>query len=93
MTEKEFDPKPLTNTEEDNEEGSLVRRPRRHVRPEQRDNNQMLPLRNVLNLIFMLGAVVGVILYYTGHPTTGIIIVLVAVVVKMVEAAIRMIVK
>ena len=46
-----------------------------------------------LNLVFMLGAIAGVVTYYLGSARLGIIIVLVAMAVKMVECAIRMIVK
>ena len=53
----------------------------------------MLPLRNILNLVFMLGAIAGVVTYYLGSSRLGIIIVLAAMAVKMVECAIRMIVK
>ena len=78
--------------EKDNE-GGLARKPRHRMHDEEEVNDHMLPFRNILNAIFMLGAIVGVIIYYLGHTTTGIIIVLVAMVVKMVECAIRMTVK
>jgi len=81
-------------TETDNEkENGIVRKPRHHVRSESSSDNKMLPLRNVLNLIFMLGAIIGVVVYYVGNTRIGIIIVLAAMAVKMVECAIRMIVK
>ena len=63
-------------------ENGLARRPRHQMRREERSDNKMLPLRNILNLVFMLGS-----------ARLGIIIVLVAMAVKMVECAIRMIVK
>lgn len=47
-------------------------------------------IRNWLNVIFMLGAVVGLIYYFTGHKDTGIYIILVAMVVKFAEASLRM---
>lgn len=74
-------------------ENGLARRPRHHLRSEERSDNKMLPLRNILNLVFMLGAIAGVVTYYLGSSRLGIIIVLAAMAVKMVECAIRMIVK
>lgn len=80
----------MTEQERDN---GLARRPRHHLRSEERSDNKMLPLRNILNLVFMLGAIAGVVTYYLGSSRLGIIIVLAAMAVKMVECAIRMIVK
>ena len=80
----------MTEMERDN---GLARRLRHHLRSEERSDNKMLPLRNILNLVFMLGAIAGVVTYYLGSSRLGIIIVLVAMAVKMVECAIRMIVK
>lgn len=74
-------------------ENGLARRPRHQMRREERSDNKMLPLRNILNLVFMLGAIAGVVTYYLGSSRLGIIIVLAAMAVKMVECAIRMIVK
>ncbi len=74
-------------------DNGLARRPRHHLRSEERSDNKMLPLRNILNLVFMLGAIAGVVTYYLGSSRLGIIIVLAAMAVKMVECAIRMIVK
>ncbi len=47
-------------------------------------------IRNWLNIIFMLGAVVGLVYYFTGHKETGIYIILVAMVIKFAEASLRM---
>lgn len=49
-----------------------------------------LTIRNWLNIIFMVGAVVGLVFYFTGHKDTGIYIILVAMVVKFSEASLRM---
>ena len=46
--------------------------------------------RNWLNIIFMLGAITGLILYFTHHKETGIYIILISMVVKFLEAALRM---
>ena len=42
-------------------ENGLARRPRHQMRREERSDNKMLPLRNILNLVFMLGAIAGVV--------------------------------
>ena len=47
-------------------------------------------IRNWLNAIFMLGAVIGLIFYFTGHKDTGIYIILASMVIKFFEAALRM---
>lgn len=50
-----------------------------------------LVIRNWLNIIFMLGAIIGLILlYFTHHKETGIYIILISMVVKFAEAALRM---
>jgi hypothetical protein len=78
---------------ETDKENGIVRKPRHHMRSNEPSGNKMLPLRNILNLIFMLGAIAGVVIYYVGNTRIGIIIVLVAMAVKMVECVIRMTVK
>lgn len=61
---------------------------RRH-RDGQEQKNNHLRLRNVLNIIFMLLAIVGVVVYCWSDHTRGAIILLVAVVFKIVESALR----
>ncbi|MCH5309577.1 MAG: hypothetical protein J1E58_06900 [Prevotella sp.] len=48
-------------------------------------------IRNWLNIIFMIGALVGVIYYLSADKTVGIYIILVAMCFKIVEASMRMI--
>lgn len=49
-------------------------------------------VRNVLNLLFMIVAVVGVVIYCTNDDkTTGTIVVLAAMALKIVECALRFI--
>lgn len=51
----------------------------------------MLKYRNILNIIFMVLAIVGVIVYtQTDYKTTATIILIVAVVLKFIEVALRM---
>ena len=47
-------------------------------------------IRNILNLIFMIVAVVGVVIYLTDDRTKGIIVILIAMCFKMAEASMRM---
>lgn len=49
----------------------------------------MFRIRNTLNLIFMLGAVAGVICYLSADRQTGIYIILGSMVFKIMESAIR----
>lgn len=57
-----------------------------HSRPD-----RYLGLRNVLNLIFMLGALVGVGVYFFGNQQVGTIVILVAMLFKIVECVFRFI--
>ena len=58
-------------------------------RGEDAPKNNHLRLRNVLNVIFMLLAIVGGAVYYWSDQLVGAIIIMVAVVFKLVESAIR----
>jgi hypothetical protein len=66
---------------------SYARRP--HRREKKQDSN--LRLRNILNIIFMVMALVGVIVYLCNQTFIGTIIILAAMAVKMVECVMRMI--
>lgn len=80
-----------------NEEDNIQNMESTVVRPEHRrlrssDRDRFFLLRNVLNIIFMIGAVVGVIVYLTASDTTmGTIIVLAAMMFKIAECCIRFI--
>lgn len=50
----------------------------------------MLLIRNILNTIFIVGAIVGMITYYKGSQSTGTIIILVSMVFKFTESCLRM---
>lgn len=67
---------------------SSVRQPM-HRRKD--DDGKQFKLRQILNIIFMVGAVIGVIVYFAGSHTIGTIIILAAMVFKMAESAIRLI--
>ena len=72
-------------------QNSTARRPERR-RYKRETEDRFLPIRQWLNIIFMLGALVGVIVYFlTDNTTTGTIIILVSMVFKMVESVLRFI--
>ncbi len=47
-------------------------------------------LRNILNTIFIFGALVGMFVYYKGNIDTGAAIIIISMVFKFVETAIRL---
>lgn len=69
------------------QETGYARRPHR----KEKDNSSNLKIRNILNIIFMLLAIVGVAIYLLKQTFWGTIIILVAMAVKMVECVMRMI--
>ena len=71
----------------DNDYTTAVRRRHREEKPRDR----FFKLRNILNLIFMIGAVVGVVLYFNSDTTVGTVIMLAAVVLKIIECSLRFI--
>ena len=48
-------------------------------------------IRNWLNLIFILGAAIGMYVYYTGNRETGTYIILASMIIKFIESGLRMI--
>lgn len=64
-------------------------RPHHRMRPVRKQAPHQ-QLRQWLNLIFMVGALIGVIVYFSSDNTqAGIIIILAAMVFKFVEVALR----
>ena len=53
--------------------------------------NNKLKLRNILNIIFMVGAVIGVGIYLLADTFVGTIVVLAAMCFKIVECSLRLI--
>ena len=53
------------------------------------ERDSFFAIRNVLNIFFMLLAIVGVVFYLTQQEQVGVIIVLVAMVFKMIECVLR----
>lgn len=63
-----------------------------HRKEEQAANDHFRTTRQWLNLIFMIGGIVGVVLYlYLTPQTVGIIVILASMVVKFIECALRFI--
>lgn len=54
-------------------------------------SDRYLGLRNVLNLAFMVGALIGVLIYFLGNQHTGTIVILVSMLFKIVECVFRFI--
>lgn len=74
---------------------NTARRPQREHLSEKRENSN-LGIRNILNIIFMLLAIVGVLLYVYSSisivdVSLGGIIIGVAILVKAVEVVLRMV--
>lgn len=61
----------------------------RHRNEQPQEQDPLMKLRNVLNIIFIAGALVGVAVYIFGNQTVGIYIVLGSMVFKLVESGIR----
>lgn len=53
------------------------------------NQDKFLKIRNVLNIIFMAGAIVGILLYFYTDRTGGTITILAAMVFKMIESILR----
>lgn len=72
-------------TEQENESTSIPRRHRGETQPQKR----FLRLRNWLNIIFMLGAIVGMLTYTFVGQLIGTIIIICAMLFKVVECCLR----
>lgn len=56
-----------------------------------REHSRIDYIRQWLNAIFMLGAVIGVIFYFLADHNTGVIILLCSIVFKFIECILRVI--
>ena len=70
-------------------EESAVKRPERHHSRGER-SDRFFMVRNILNIIFMLGAVVGVLLYYLSSHAVGTFVLLCAIIFKVAECCLRL---
>lgn len=62
----------------------------RHRRPDV-ETDRHFKLRNILNIIFMIGAVVGMLVYFCSNHTIGTIIIMSAMIFKVAECCLRFI--
>ena len=53
------------------------------------DENTVFRIRQILNIIFMVGALAGIVVYFAADKFTGTIVILVAMAFKMMEYIIR----
>lgn len=63
---------------------------RREGRHHERRSNTMLKIRNVLNAIFILLAVAGMIICVVGKWETGLHVIMISIPFKMADSAIRL---
>lgn len=75
--------------EENEQITHYAKRPNHHKNDDKNDD-KFLKIRQVLNIIFIVGAIVGVGTYYWYDSDTGIYIVLGAMVFKFIEVSIRL---
>lgn len=62
------------------------------LKPNHRNKqDKYIVLRNILNMVFMIGAIVGIILFYAYNSQIGTIVILVSMVFKFVECIFRFI--
>ena len=76
-----------------NTQGKKVEEIRRiHSRPEEEDNprGRFAILRQVLNVLFMVGAVAGIIVYFNSSHHIGTVIILISMIFKFVECVLRL---
>jgi archaellum biogenesis protein FlaJ (TadC family) len=73
----------------DNE--SLAKKPERMKHRNEKKRDRFFVFRNVLNILFMIGAVVGVVLYLNSSDhTVATAIILTSIVLKFTECVLRM---
>ena len=64
--------------------------PRHRRGDEEQPRDRFFKIRNILNIIFMLGAVVGVLLYYLSSHAVGTFVLLCAIILKVAECCLRL---
>lgn len=76
---------------EEENKSYAVRPQRHHRRLGYSDRDNLFKVRNILNIAFMILAIIGVILWYSmSDHTVAIIILLIGVVLKIAEVSIRL---
>lgn len=53
--------------------------------------NRFLKIRQWLNILFMIGAVVGMVMYFYSNRQVGFVVIVVAMALKFVECILRLI--
>ena len=71
------------------EERDLVKHPKRHNLEPFRDSDKTRELRFWLNIIFLIGAVAGLVVYFYSSEHVGMWVLAVACVFKFIELALR----
>ncbi len=80
----------LDNKKTEMQNNSAVR-PHHHTQKIEEERNGMFKLRNILNIVFMILAVAGVIVYMlSNYHNTAVMIMIIAVVIKFVEVSLRL---
>lgn len=75
-----------------NMDTEVSKTPRHHRRPdEDSSRDRFFKTRNVLNILFMLGAIIGILLYLFASHTVGTIVILASMIFKVVECSLRFI--
>lgn len=92
MTQDNISTTSTPNQEQNEQKTSYAVRPHhRQKRLTFSEHDNMFKVRNYLNIVFMLLAVIGLILYYSMNDhTLAIVILLAGVVLKIVEVCIRL---
>lgn len=80
------------DNEYDNEYGNQKRPRHRSIeRMSYANKGRFFVIRNILNIIFMILAVIGMIMYFYGSQTLGGILLITAVIIKISECVLRII--
>lgn len=72
------------------DENNVLRAYRDNRNNDDEGKDRLLKVRNVMNIIFMVGAIIGVIYYISYDKITGTYIILGAMAVKIAESALRL---
>lgn len=79
----------INNIEEQNTgDEQIASRPRHHTRPKP-TRDKFFVLRQIFNIIFMVGAVIGCVVYIKVNDTMGAILIIIAMAFKMAECVLR----
>ena len=83
----------LTQIDNNDNKNNSVLEPYNRLRFHRRkpQNDKFFKIRNILNLVFMVGAVAGMLMYYFADRTMAIIVILAAMFFKVAECCFRFI--